>query len=66
MMIPVDPLDVVAVVCPEMLKVAVLERAFKMEALVVRAVVAVPMIVADVLGLVNLAVYMLIHLRFRM
>ena len=62
-MVAVNPLDVVAVGWAETLEAAVLERMVQMKALVVRAVVPVPMVVADVLGLVNLTVRVAIHFR---
>lgn len=62
-MVTVNPLDVVAVRRAEMLKVAVLERMVNVVTLVVRAIVPIPMVVADVLGLVDFAVRMAIHFR---
>src|SRR5580704_1729188 len=63
-MIPVNPLDVVAVRRAKMLKVPMLEGMVDMEALVVGMVMPIPMIVVDVLRLVDFPVWM--TLRFRL
>jgi hypothetical protein len=62
-MVAIHPLDVVTVRRAEMLKVAMLERTVNVVTLVVRAIVPIPMVVADVLGLVDFAVRVAIHFR---
>lgn len=64
LVIPVNPLDVIAVRRAEMLEVPMLEGVVDMEALVIGVVVPIPMIVADVLRLVDFPVWM--TLRFRL
>ena len=54
-MVPVDPHNVVAVVGPGMFKTTVLKRAIEVQALVVRLVVSVPVIVVHVLRAVYFA-----------
>jgi hypothetical protein len=63
-MVAVNPLDVVAVRRAEMFEAPVLEGMVKMKAFVVRTVVPIPMIVADMLGFVDFAVYVMFRLGF--
>ena len=60
-MVAVDAFDVVAVRRAKMFEAPVLKRMVKVKTLVVRAIVPIPMVVADVLGLVDFAVRMAIH-----
>src|SRR5258708_19623850 len=63
-MVAVDAFDVVAVRRAEMFKAPVLKRMVKVKTLVVRAVVPIPMVVADVLGFVEFPVYVTFRLGF--
>jgi inhibitor of cysteine peptidase len=62
----IEPFDPVAVAGPKMLKAPVLERMIPVKALVIRRIVAVPVIVADVLMPVDFPVIVPLHLRPRM
>ena len=63
-MVAVNPLYVVAVRRAETLKAPVLEWMILMEAFVIRMVMPIPMIVADVLRLVDFPVWMTLRFRF--
>src|ERR1700739_2574376 len=66
MMVTVDANDVVAITGTKMFKMAVLVGMVEMKALVVRLVVAVPVIVIDVLRTIHFAVRTMLGLRPRM
>jgi len=61
-MVAVNPLDMVAVGWSEMFEAPMLEGMVQMKAFVVGAVVSIPVVVADVLGFVDFAVYVMFHL----
>src|ERR1700757_1885835 len=63
MVVAVNPFDVVSGGRAETLEVSVLEGMVDVVTLIVRAVVPIPMIVTDVLRLVDFAVRVTIHFR---
>ena len=63
-MVAVDAFDVVAVRRAEMFEAPVLKRMVKVKTLVVGAIVPIPMVVADVLGFIDFAVYVTFRLGF--
>src|SRR6202040_417202 len=61
--VAVDPLNVVAVGCAEMLKAPMLEGMVHMKTLVIGTVVPVPMVVAHVLCFVDFAAWVALYFR---